>query len=132
MEPAAVDVDEDVARQAVVRRRRRFRGAGADVGRRVEREAVERAGLGVEDLLLASAGASAQPPLELLDVDDLLRRDDPARGGEDDRKHAPTSRPPSPRPPVDHTRNCLDTARGEGAGNLQSSTPPCSCAFLET
>ena len=84
MEPAAVDVDEDVARQAVVRRRRRFRGAGADVGRRVEGEAVERAGLGVEDLLLASAGASAQPPLELLDVDDLLRRDDPARGGDDD------------------------------------------------
>ena len=61
MEPSAVDLDEDVAREAVVRRRRRLGRVRADEGRRVEGQARGGAGLGVEGLgVAAPAGAAAE------------------------------------------------------------------------
>jgi len=59
VEARAVDANEDVAREAPVRRGRGLAAVGAHDGRRVEREARGGAGAGVEDRLVAAAAAAA-------------------------------------------------------------------------
>jgi hypothetical protein len=97
VEPRTINLDEDVAREAVVRRLRRLGRVRADEGRRVEGQARGGAGAGVEHVLVAApcAAAEAAPDHRVVGDGDRRRRGAAPEGvrrvvGDGDRREEPS------------------------------------------